>query len=124
MINTEFSDQIMHELFFFNKKPKRKEYEEIVPQIPRKEALTKFTNLVNKRLSTNEECCKLLRGKIKVNPKIQGKDAYDKFINTTINTRTIYARETLTVVYIRGLRQYYKKTYKGKYIDQGLTLSL
>lgn len=111
----EFSDKVMQELFFFNKA--RKEYEEVAPQIPRKEALIKFTNLVNKRLSSNEECCKLLRGKLKINPKIDGKDAYNRFINTPINTKTIYARESLTVVYVRGLSGYMKKTYKGKYID-------
>ena len=106
MIGIDFCDQVIHELFF------KKKYKNIEPQISRKEAIAKFTSLINKRLNSGEECAKLLKGKLKVNPKLEGTDAYNKFING----KDKYDHFDITVCRI-DMRQFLRKTYKGKYID-------
>lgn len=106
MLNLNFSQQVIHELFF------KKKYKNIEPQISRKEAIAKFISLINKRLNSGEECAKLLKGKLKVNPKLEGTDAYNKFING----KDKYDHFDITVCRI-DMSQFKGKTYKGKYID-------
>lgn len=106
---SDFGYQVLNELFF-NRKPKKKEYEDIEPKIPPKEAIAKLQSLINKELSSSkEEYVKFLKGKLKINPKIAGQDQYNAFINGQDNYLTVCQM---------NLKSFMGKVYKGEKLDE------
>lgn len=77
---SDFGYQILNELFF------KRKYKYIKPQIPPKEAISKFKTLINKELnSSKEEYVKYIKPNLTFDPDMFGKKYREAFENERSN---------------------------------------
>lgn len=101
---SDFGYQVLNELFF-----KKRQYKYIKPQIPPKEAISKFKTLINKELnSSKEEYVKYIKPNLTFDPDMFGKKYREAFENERSNNIWLLKFNFKNII---------GKTYKGKNIS-------